>query len=126
MKQSRTVLKSYFETGDKPTEPQFSDLIDSLMHLDDGVFVTNIEKDQNGNQVITFSDNTKVSIEKQTDHVVQDNKIRTINLGTIRSYNDSLISPELINVLNAMDPPINIAEDEIAIFEYESDEILES
>lgn len=30
---SRTVLKSYFETGDKPTEAQFIDLIDSLFHL---------------------------------------------------------------------------------------------
>lgn len=33
---SRTVLKSYFETGDKPTEAQFIDLIDSLLNLIDG------------------------------------------------------------------------------------------
>ncbi|WP_430411015.1 phage tail protein [Kordia sp.] len=30
MKQTIETLKSYFETGDKPTESQFSDLIDSL------------------------------------------------------------------------------------------------
>ncbi|WP_298417845.1 tail fiber protein [uncultured Kordia sp.] len=30
MKQSLETLKSYFETGDKPTEQQFSDLLDSL------------------------------------------------------------------------------------------------
>lgn len=28
--QTKTTLKSYFETGDKPTEQQFADLIDSL------------------------------------------------------------------------------------------------
>lgn len=28
--QNKTTLKSYFETGDKPTQQQFADLIDSL------------------------------------------------------------------------------------------------
>ena len=28
-KQSRIVLKSYFERGDRPTQEQFEDLIDS-------------------------------------------------------------------------------------------------
>jgi len=31
----RNILKSWFETGDKPTEPQFSSLIDSLSHAND-------------------------------------------------------------------------------------------
>jgi hypothetical protein len=36
--ESRDVLKSYFETGDVPTEEQFSALIDSFIHrLDDGL-----------------------------------------------------------------------------------------
>ena len=30
MKQSIETLKSYYETGDKPTQQQFADLIDSL------------------------------------------------------------------------------------------------
>ncbi|WP_431166072.1 phage tail protein [Tenacibaculum halocynthiae] len=30
MKQDKETLKTYFETGDKPTQQQFSDLIDSL------------------------------------------------------------------------------------------------
>lgn len=33
--QGRTTLKSYFETGDKPTESQFADLIDSSLNLVD-------------------------------------------------------------------------------------------
>jgi len=32
---SRNTLKTYFETGDKPTENQFVDLIDSLKHQED-------------------------------------------------------------------------------------------
>ena len=32
---SKTTLKSYFETGDKPTEGEYIDLIDSLAHTND-------------------------------------------------------------------------------------------
>ena len=36
----RNILKSYFDTGDKPTEAQFGNLIDSLVHeVDDGSLV---------------------------------------------------------------------------------------
>lgn len=35
MIRSRSTLKTYFETGDTPTESQFSDLIDSFKHMDD-------------------------------------------------------------------------------------------
>jgi len=34
---NRTTLKSYFNTGDKPTEQQFGDLIDSCFNLEDDV-----------------------------------------------------------------------------------------
>jgi hypothetical protein len=32
---SRTVIKSYFETGDKPTQAQFTDFIDSTLFYED-------------------------------------------------------------------------------------------
>ena len=32
-KQSSTTLKGYFNTGDKPTESQFSDTVDSFLNL---------------------------------------------------------------------------------------------
>lgn len=35
MKQTRDILKTYFETGDQPTESQFAQLIDSYAHLDE-------------------------------------------------------------------------------------------
>lgn len=34
----RSVVKSYFQTGDTPTEGQFGNLIDSMIHLSDGGF----------------------------------------------------------------------------------------
>lgn len=33
--ETRTQLKTYYETGDVPTEPQYASLIDSLLHPDD-------------------------------------------------------------------------------------------
>lgn len=38
MKQNKTILKSYFETGDIPTQEQYEDLIDSLVHKDDRMY----------------------------------------------------------------------------------------
>jgi len=40
--QTRTVLKTYFNTGDKPTETQFVDLIDSNLNLTDGGTLTGV------------------------------------------------------------------------------------
>ncbi len=121
MKKSRPVLKSYFETGDKPTEPQFSDLVDSLVHLDDGLFVTNVEKDDKGNQVITLSDGTSVTIQKPTVHVDQNNKIRIVDLGIIESDSYILKSTEdiLAGAINRLDPPLVVKEDENVVFEFD-------
>lgn len=39
--QTRTVLKTYTETGDIPTEAQFTDIIDSCVNInDDGILVS--------------------------------------------------------------------------------------
>ena len=32
-KQNRTTLKNYFQTGDKPSQAQYADLIDSKVNL---------------------------------------------------------------------------------------------
>ena len=34
--ESRIQLKTYFETGDIPTEDQFINVLDSYFHLEDG------------------------------------------------------------------------------------------
>lgn len=44
--QTRTTLKTYFETGDTPTQAQFEDLIDSCQNIsDDGEGIASIVED---------------------------------------------------------------------------------
>lgn len=40
--ETRTQLKTYFQTGDVPTESQFATLIDSAMHVNDQIRVVTI------------------------------------------------------------------------------------
>lgn len=49
------TLKTYFETGDQPTEAQFEDLIDSFIHQQTGLVVTG-KTIVSGVVTITFSD----------------------------------------------------------------------
>lgn len=42
MKKSIPVLKSYFETGDKPTQQQFYDFLESFLHLDSYILVSQV------------------------------------------------------------------------------------
>lgn len=54
--QTKEILKSYFETGDKPTQAQFADLIDSCFNLPElvkrTVTVTNID---NNNSAVSLT-----------------------------------------------------------------------
>ncbi len=71
---SRDVLKTYFENGDKPNEQQFSDLIDSLIHVNEGGgtntndgptgtgIVDGITTDEDGNLVFTFVGGDTINI----------------------------------------------------------------
>lgn len=58
MKTSISTLKSYFERGDKPSQTDFEDLIDSFIHKDAGVAIRNLTQNAEGNLVFTFSDNS--------------------------------------------------------------------
>jgi len=91
-KVSLATLKTYFEAGDKPTEAQFVDLLDSLKH-----------KDYTDEVVVGFSSTTSIAIEhNQTQprqftvyseggtlitptSVVDDGNEATITLGTAAS-----------------------------------------
>ena len=64
MKKPIHILKTWFETGDKPTESQFSDLIDSFHHKDDGAIVKEKTVNQKGDVHLVFSDQQEVIIEK--------------------------------------------------------------
>ncbi len=56
---SKTVLKTYFETGDVPTQAQFGDLIDSQFNLTDNT-MDNIP-DGTTNRVFTDAEKTQLS-----------------------------------------------------------------
>ncbi len=92
MKKSKTVLKTYFQTGDKPTQDQFENLIDSLVHQDDEtkIYISDLETDAKGNVTVNLSNGGKLSIQKPVTQTNQDNKIRVIDLGDIR-YNNPFI-----------------------------------
>jgi len=118
MKQPKEILKTYFETGDKPTEQEFCDLIDSYHHLDSGAIVTSVVNDAQGNQSLNFSDGTLVTIQKPTDPISQNNKIRVIDLGTITPTRLG-IEASLVNAVNRLNPPLVVADDENIIFEFD-------
>ncbi|CAL2055432.1 hypothetical protein [Tenacibaculum sp. 190524A05c] len=87
MKQSKAVLKSYFETGDRPTQEQFESLIDSFVHEDDitKIYVSSVERNETtGDSVIRLSNGSKLLIQNPANVVVQDNKIKVVDLGNIR------------------------------------------
>ncbi len=52
MKRDNVTLKTYFETGDYPTEAQFIDLIDSFLNIEENDAVTGITN--NGDNTYTF------------------------------------------------------------------------
>ena len=87
MKQSKAVLKSYFETGDRPTQEQFESLIDSFVHEDDitKIYVSSVERNEaTGDSVIRLSNGSKLLIQNPANVVIQDNKIKVVDLGNIR------------------------------------------
>lgn len=47
MATNKTDLKKYFETGDKPTQTEYEELIDALRHVDTKLPITDIENLQN-------------------------------------------------------------------------------
>ncbi|WP_299767973.1 hypothetical protein [uncultured Dokdonia sp.] len=69
MKASITTLKSLFQRGDKPTEKDFEDLIDSFLHKDEGVAIKNVNLDATGNLVFDFSDGTTEVIKQTPEEI---------------------------------------------------------
>lgn len=56
----KNILKTWFETGDKPTQQQFWDLIDSLEHVNYPKKVVQVTADTitfNDGSIITFAAN---------------------------------------------------------------------
>ena len=64
--ETRIRLKSYFQSGDKPTQAEFINLIDSFIHNDDGVAISNLSTNAEGDVTFTFTDGSFITIDKYT------------------------------------------------------------
>lgn len=63
MIQTKDILKTYFETGDFPTEAQFTELIDSFRHIQDGATITSVNIVGEGGAIFNFSTGESVTID---------------------------------------------------------------
>ena len=123
MKQTIAVLKSFFETGDTPTQGNFADLIDSFFHKDSGVIVSSTSVDSaTGTITINFSDGTKTVIQQYThpnthtqaeiDNLVSDLSTIRTNIQNLQSnkvdkdgskkLSDNNFSTALLQKLNSL------------------------
>ena len=72
---TKTVLKTYFETGDRPTQQNYEDLIDSFLHVDDapsggtGNSLTIVGDDFNSYQQVQDSDGSTSALFIKSDRV---------------------------------------------------------
>ena len=84
---TKAVLKTYFETGDVPTEAQFESLIDSLQHVNDEVRVLNFAPDG------TF----EVPAGKVLTWIgVKSNAAQTIKIGTLGAGTDNVLYEQTV------------------------------
>lgn len=104
MKQPKDTLKSYFETGDKPTEQEFCDVIDSYHHIDSGAVVTSTTTNSNGEQQVMFSNGTVLTIQGPVT-INQNNKIKVVDLGVLTLGNPVL--PLGLISINIEDQTVN-------------------
>lgn len=117
MKRTKTTLKSYFETGDKPTQTQYEHLIDSLRHLDDKIPLADLEEgvakkneDNNFSTLQTFGN--QITVNGTGDSTFNTplvlNDALTTNAG-IDAYGDSSFDSNLeVNGLLSSNTGLNI------------------
>lgn len=125
MIQSIETLKSYFETGDVPTEQQFISLIDSMYHKNSGAILIGIQTDDsNGNIILTFSDDSQVVIEKVPEsfsisdieglQTILDSKINSVNGDLIDNTdpnNPIVLRTDIIRKTDEITPANSFTED---------------
>ncbi|MGB5817853.1 MAG: hypothetical protein WBG90_00105, partial [Saonia sp.] len=65
MKRNNNTLKTYFETGDYPTEAQFIDLIDSFLNVEEEDAVTGITDNGDGTYIFQLLSGGTVTLDIQ-------------------------------------------------------------
>ena len=128
--ESRSPLKGHFNTGDKPTEAQFANLIDSGLNLTDGgtvvgattfsthitasgnisasgtIFASRFESAGASNEVISFNDNLNL-----TGNLTASGNISSSGniIGTNITVTDDLFIKDSIFSVGADDPSIKLS-----------------
>lgn len=83
MVRSVDILKTYFETGDKPTEQQFCELIESFHHKGESITIQNIRVDSLGDSILSLSNGSEITVSGNNGGLPQNNKIRKVYLGEV-------------------------------------------
>lgn len=66
MAKPKSTIKAYFETGDKPSQQNFFDLIDAIRHVDSGSVITSWSYDSStGDMNISLSEGGEISFNVQ-------------------------------------------------------------
>lgn len=95
-KKAIDVLKSYFETGDQPTQQQFADLIDSFFHKDGTI---NIENITGLTEILQGLENIQISDVQGLQAVLDDlANIQISDVQGLQSVLDSLQTREISDI----------------------------
>lgn len=87
--QTKPILKTYFETGDTPTQAQFETLIDSLKHVNDGFKLITVINDD----MFTVAAGTAV----MWIGVVPFGADQTIKIGTAGAGSDDVLYEQIVS-----------------------------
>lgn len=93
---NRTTLKTYFNTGDRPTEAQFADLIDSVVHKTDDLATTS--EAQAGTV-----DNKYMTPLKVKQSITTNAPVKTVNSKSPTSGNVALVIADIPNLQTGLD-----------------------
>jgi len=95
MKRPIDILKTFFETGDRPTQDQFWDWLESFHHLDGGLTVKSDETLANGDIKIIFNDDTELIIPLSVLSIIAKNGLtkvgQVVKLGGSLTENTHII-----------------------------------
>ncbi len=80
MIQEKNILKSYFETGDKPTQSQYENLIDSLRHVYDDIPIGDID-----GEILT-----QTELNEALTNVAKTNEKNTFSMNQVLGNNTEL------------------------------------
>ena len=97
MKRSVSVLKNYFKTGDKPTQQQFYDFLESFVHLDGIILASQVQ----GLEAVilklqAFGISDVIGLQTALNNL--NNAITTLEIADISGLQDVLSALDIVNI----------------------------